>query len=328
MCTCNSSTPPPPTPDANDEELIRIFEKVKNWGRWGAEDQKGTLNLITPEVRKRAAALVQTGETYSISRPMPKGPGEGNHPRVDHHMMYFPGAPGTYDYIGIASHGYYLTHLDALCHGIWEGKTWNGFPLKVGAIEAGEQFGESAAPGGVSHDGCYVCGLETYQEGIFTRGVFLDLAAAKGVDYIDNTYGITAEDLDLAEKYSGVKVESGDALFLRMGLGKHAAALGREVDFATRCGLIASAYEWIGDRDVAVFGGDCIEKFPYSSRRFATPFHQIALVSIGLALLDWPEVERLAEVCKLHGRNEFLLTVAPIPLKGATGCAVNPIVTF
>jgi kynurenine formamidase len=328
VCTCTSSTPPPPTPDASDEDLVRIFEKVKNWGRWGKDDQKGTLNLITSEVRKRAASLVRDGESYSISRDMPKGPGEGNHPRVDHHMMYFPGAPGTYDYIGIASHGYYLTHMDALAHGIWEGKTWNGFPLKVGAIEAGEQFGESAAPGGVSHDGCYVCGLETYRDGIFTRGVFLDVAAAKGVEYLDNHYGITGEDLELAEQYSGVKVEPGDALFVRMGLFKHAEALGHEVPHSTRGGLIASAYEWIGDRDVAVYGGDCIEKFPYSSRRFATPFHQIALVAMGLCLLDWPEVERLAEVCKKHGRNEFLLNVAPIPLKGATGAAVNPIVTF
>jgi hypothetical protein len=218
--------------------------------------------------------------------------------------------------------------MDALAHGIWEGKTWNGFPLKVGAIEPGEQFGESASPGGVSHDGCYVCGLETYRDGVFTRGVFLDVAAAKGVEYLDNHYGITAEDLDLAEQHAGIKVEPGDALFVRMGLFKHAEALGHEVPHSTRGGLIASAYQWIGDRDVAVYGGDCIEKFPYSTHRFATPFHQIALVAMGLCLLDWPEVERLAEVCKKHGRNEFLLNVAPIPLKGATGAAVNPIVTF
>lgn len=317
-----------PDVDVTDEELLNVFEKVKNWGRWGDDDQMGTLNLINAEVRKRAAALVREGESYSISRPILKGPGVGNHPRVDHHMMYFPGAPGTYDYIGIAPHGYYLTHLDALAHGIWEGKTWNGFPLKAGAIEAGEQFGASQAPGGISHDGVYTCGLDSYSEGIFTRGVFLDLAAAKGVDYLDNTYGITAEDLSLAEEYSGVKVEAGDALFLRMGLGKHAEALGHDVDFAIRGGLVASAVEWMGERDIAVFGGDCIEKFPYSTPRFATPFHQIALVSMGLALLDWPDVERLAELCHRHDRNEFLLTVAPLPVTGATGCAVNPVATF
>ena len=328
MCTCTSSDDHIVTSDVTDAELIRIFEKVKNWGRWGKDDQKGTLNLITPEKRKQAAALVRAGESYSITRPLLKGPGVGNHPRVDHHMLYFPGAPGTYDYIGIASHGYYLTHIDALAHGIWEGKTWNGFPLKVGAIGPDEQFGASQAPGGISHDGCYVCGLETYKEGVFTRGVFLDLAAAKGVDYLDNTYGITAKDLDFAEEYSGIRVEPGDALFLRMGLRKHAEALGHDVDFAKRGGLVASAYEWIGDRDVALFGGDCIEKFPYSTPRFATPFHQIALVSMGLCLLDWPEVERLSEACRLHKRNEFLLTVAPLPVDGGTGCAVNPIVTF
>jgi hypothetical protein len=90
VCTCTSATPPPPTADVNDEELLEIFEKVKNWGRWGDDDQMGTLNLITPEVRKRAAALVRDGASYSISREMPKGPGLGNSPRIDHHMMYFP----------------------------------------------------------------------------------------------------------------------------------------------------------------------------------------------------------------------------------------------
>jgi len=312
--------------DVSDEELEAVFESCKNWGRWGDDDQLGTLNFITPDVRRTAAGLVRTGDSRSICRPLLKGPGLGNHPRVDHHMTNFPGAPGSYDYVGIACHGRYLTHLDALAHGGWEGKTYNGFPLDPRPAQV---LGHgTSAPGGISHDGVVYGSIATYRDGIFTRGVLLDVADALGVDWLDREHAITGEDLERAEKLAGVHVQTGDALFVRTGLLHPERDYDYESEYSIRAGLVASAVAWMHEREVSVYGGDVIELSPYRSPRFPTPFHQIALCAVGLALLDWPDVEALKAACVEHGRSEFLLTVAPLPVAGGTGSAVNPIVTF
>jgi hypothetical protein len=312
--------------DVTDDELVAAFEYCKNWGRWGADDQLGTVNYITPEVRVAAGRLVRTGESFSLCRPLEKGPAEGNHPRIDHHMCLFPGAPGTYDYVGMFNHGRFLTHLDALGHGVWEGQTYNGFPLSTSATEV-LGYGNKA-PGGISHDGLVKCGLEHYKDGILTRGVLLDVAAARGVDWLERSDSVTAEDLDLAERHSGVTVQPGDALFLRTGVLHPKNDFDVEADHAARCGLVVSAYRWMHDKQIAVYSGDVIEKAPYRTTRFATPFHQIALVAMGLALLDWTDVETLADHCRSTGRYEFLLSTSAVPIPGTTGGAVNPIATF
>jgi len=312
--------------DVTDEELEAVFEGCKNWGRWGGEDQLGTLNFITSETRAAAARTVRAGDSRSICRPLLKGPGVGNHPRVDHHMSMFPGAPGSYDYVGISCHGRYLTHLDALAHGSWQGRTYNGFPLNPQPAEV-LGYGNSA-PGGLSHDGAVHCSITTFRNGIFARGVLLDVAAAVGVDWLEPTYAITAEDLDRAEELSGVVVGRGDALFVRTGLLHPDRNYDYESEYSTRAGLVASAAQWMYAREISVYGGDVIEMAPYRSPSFPTPFHQIALCAIGLALLDWPDVEALKAACVEHERSEFLLTVAPLPVAGSTGSAVNPIATF
>lgn len=309
-----------------DEELLAAFEQCKNWGRWGSDDRLGTLNLITAEKRREAAALVKTGASVSISRPIAKGPGEGNLPRVDHHMIFYPGAPGTYDYVGISCHGPDLTHLDALGHSIWEGITYNGQELDTQL--SGTRDYMDPAPGNISFDGIQVGDIAGYKDGIFTRGVFLDVAGATGVAYLDPTAAVTAEELDRAEALAGVTVRPGDALFVRTGLMRYKASLDGPMDYSVRAGLVASAVQWMHDRDIAVYSGDCIEKAPYRSARFIAPFHQIAICAMGLALLDWSDVETLAEACGAAGTCEFLLTVAPLAIPGGTGCAVNPVATF
>src|SRR5215217_7702886 len=222
--------------DVTDEELETVFEACKNWGRWGDEDQLGTLNFITSETRAAAARTVRAGDSRSICRPLLKGPGVGNHPRVDHHMSMFPGAPGSYDYVGIACHGRYLTHLDALAHGSWQGTTYNGLPLDPRpAQDLGH--GTTSAPGGLSHDGAVYGSIAVYRDGIFTRGVLLDVAEGLGVDWLDRDHGVTAEDLDRAEELAGVRVQSGDALFVRTGLLHPSRDYDYETEYSTRAGL-------------------------------------------------------------------------------------------
>lgn len=303
----------PETAQVTDEELIALFEEVKNWGRWGDDDELGTLNYITPDVRRRAAALVQTGESLSLSRPLLKGPGKGNRPRLDHHLAGWPGEPwATFDYVGIACHGFDMTHLDAIAHCTWEGQVYNGRRLETLMTHDGASFGSVSA----------------MRDGILTRGVLMDFAASQGVEWVDPEGEITAADLDRAAEYAGVTVESGDALLLRVGLAAHEQHLGHRRRRVPSVGLVASAIRWLHEHEVSVVGGDCNEKIPYSTPRFDLPLHQIGLPAMGLMLLDWPDVEPLADKCRALSRFEFLLTVAPLPLQGGTGMAVNPIATF
>ncbi|MEV4031633.1 cyclase family protein [Streptomyces umbrinus] len=299
-------------PEMTDKELLELAERVSNRGRWGDDDELGTLNYITPGKRRIAAALVQHGESFSIARDLTGTPDPVTKEAVDHRVLFVrPGPAAAEDYVGIAPHGFTITHLDAVCHSTWNGRLYNGR-----SVEDVHR-----------HDGLSFGSIHAMRDGIFTRGVLLDVARAKGVEYLEPDSLITVDDLETAEEQCGVRVESGDALFVRMGLRPWEAAHGPQTP-EYRAGLGAHCVEWLHERQVAVYGGDCVEFMPYPSDVVRMPLHHIGMPSMGLILLDWPEVEELASTCERHERWEFLLTVAPIRLPGATGAAVNPICVF
>jgi kynurenine formamidase len=157
--------------------------------------------------------------------------------------------------------------------------------------------------------------------------VLLDVTAARGVPYLAPEDTVTAEDLAAAEKHAGVRVESGDAVFVHIGLERREADQGTE-DPAARAGLDAGCLPWLHEREVAVYSGDCVERIPYPSQAVPLPLHQIGLVAMGLVLLDCPRLAELVAACEDTGRHEFLLTVAPLRLPGATGSPVNPLCVF
>ncbi|MDI2129783.1 cyclase family protein [Yinghuangia seranimata] len=216
------------------------------------------------------------------------------------------------DYVGMVPHGLGLTHVDAVGHVYFEGVMYNG-RLASDCVIAGRglTFGAVAAQRG----------------GIVTRGVLLDVAAARGVDWLVPGVFVTADDLAAAEQVCGVEVGTGDALLVRIGLGARERVEGPE-DRSLRAGLDASAVEWLYEREVALYGGDCIERMPYPSAVMKAPLHQIGLVSMGLALLDAPLVEELSRACRELSRYEFMFTAAPLPIQGGTGSPVNPLAVF
>ena len=256
-----------------EEVLDRIFDEVNNAGRWGPDDALGTLNFISPRVRVAAATLVRSGVAVSISQEMSTVP-SANNPYPVRHTMRYAGdeAPfATLDEFTVATHGYALTHLDALAHVYRDGQVYNGRTADSVVTVRGLTFGD----------------VHAQRNGIFTRGVLLDVAAARGSNWLPPQHGVTVADLEAAEERAELTVRSGDAVFVRVGLGARERAEGPE-DLAERAGIMPEVIPWLARRQVAVYSGDCVEKVPSPYPRYPIYLHHIGLAAMGLTLLDCP----------------------------------------
>jgi kynurenine formamidase len=298
--------------DLTDAELEAMFRRCSNAGRWGRDDELGTLNYITPQKRVAAAALVKVGEVVSVGRDLSTRQSKTNGQPVVHMMTYSDAkSPSCGDYFTIAPHGMVVTHMDALCHFSWNDQFYNGRKRSESLTASGSKWGS----------------IYAQRQGIFTRGVLLDVAAARGVPWYNPDEYVTVADFEAAEKRQRVRVESGDAIFVRTGMERMEAELG-EQDIYPRAGLHAECAEWMHDRQVSVYGGDCIEKLPYPSESFTSAMHMIVLASMGLPILDWPALTELAATCARLNRWDYLLTTAPLRLPGGTASPINPLCIF
>lgn len=302
-----------------DAELKALFEQVSNWGRWGADDERGALNHIGPQEIVRAAALVRDGRTVSLSRDFPTRPGPENPWPAQHHMLIggddccVPGVEGlevSTDFIGIAFHGMASSHIDALCHVFAQGRMYNGRPAS-----------EVKSTGARSNT------IMAARDGIVSRGVLLDIPRVQGVDFVDSEEMTTVADLEAAEQALGVTVGKGDILLIRLGRDV------RRDRFADQAvpGLDPRIVRWLHARQVAVLGGDGVhDPIPNGRihRDWAMPIHMLGLAAMGLHLLDNLHLEALAGACAELGRWEFQLTLAPLPIAGGTGSPLNPIAVF
>ena len=298
--------------DLTDGELEAMFRRCSNTGKWGANDELGTLNYITPAKRIAAAQLVKTGEVVSVGRDLTTRQSKTNGQPVVHVMMFSDAnSPSCGDYFTIAPHGMVVTHMDALCHFSWKDQFYNGRKRSETLTASGAKWGS----------------IYAQRQGIFTRGVLLDVAAARRVSWYKPDEYVTVADFEVAEKRQRVRVESGDAIFVRTGMERMEAELG-EQDIYPRAGLHAECVEWMHNREVSVYGGDCIEKLPYPSESFTSAVHMIVLASMGLPILDWPSLTELARTCERLGRWDYLLTTAPLRLPGGTASPINPLCLF
>jgi kynurenine formamidase len=298
--------------DLSDAELEAMFRRCSNSGRWGPDDEIGTLNYITPQKRIAAATLVKTGEVVSLGRDLSTRQTKTNPQPVSHIMLFSAeGSPSCGDYMAMAPHGMVMTHMDALCHFSWNDQLYNG-----------RKRSQSITAGGARWSSIYA-----QRQGMFTRGVLLDVAAARDVKWYNPDEYVTVADLEAAEKRQRVRVESGDGMLVRTGMERMEAELG-EQDVYPRAGFHAECAEWMHNRQVAVYGADCIEKLPYPSERFTSAMHMIALASMGLPILDWPSLTELARTCERLNRWDFVFTTAPLRLAGGTSSPVNPLAIF
>ena len=295
---------------AADVDALR--SQLSNWERWGADDQLGTLNHLRPELRAAAAAGVRSGRTVSCSRPLPTEPAPENPSPATHHMIGTHSEGGGADWIGVASHGYATSHLDALCHIFWGGRLYNGHPTEVVTAHGAEQLG-----------------IQHVSHGIVGRGVLLDVPPVRGLDALEPGTPITTEDLEAAEQAAGVSVGPGDIVLVRTGRWlwhrRHGAWNPRE----RLAGLHASCLPWIHGREVAALGSDGVSDcHPSGIPDVRLPIHTVGIVAMGLHLLDNLDLEALAEACAAEQRSEFLCVVAPLVVAGGTASPVNPLAVF
>jgi kynurenine formamidase len=265
-----------------DAEYARWKKDLSNWGRWGKDDEIGALNLITPAKRKQAAALVKDGVSVSLSADADTVQAVDN-PTPYEVVMQGIGS----DRIAVSYHGIAHTHLDSLAHINESGVFYNGYTPDQAAVVANRHAKNS---------------IHNVKNGIFTRGVLIDIPRLKGVPYLEPGTPIYVEDLEAWEKQAGVKVSAGDALFVRTGVWARRKALG----------------PWLR--------GDHPQYVSPSGLRGAV--HDFALVHLGVHLLDNCDLEALGAAAAARRRWDFLLTVAPLAIPGGTGSPANPVATF
>lgn len=296
-----------------EAEVLALLDECSNAGRWGAEDEIGTLNLITPEKRLEAAALVRSGLVISIAHDLSAVQSPANPDPLVHrmHLVAYSTPGACLDSVLITTHGFSVTHMDALGHVNFRGRMYND-----------REAGDAITPQGLAR-----CSVLAMKDGVFTRGVVLDVARARGVDWLELDDEVGSGDLDTAAEQAGVTIAPGDAIFVRVGLRAREAALGAD-DPMRRPGLAPDAIRWIHAHDIALYSGDCVERMPSGYETIPLPLHQIGLPAMGLAMLDNADMERLAATARDQGRAEFLFVCAPLPIPGGTGSAVNPLAVF
>jgi hypothetical protein len=293
-------------------DLSHLFDACDNTGRWGPDDERGTLNLMDSDTILAASRLVRTGVVIPIGRLLRPGPTPVAKAPFVHSMLLQHNPPtASIDRISLACHDPVITHLDAVCHAFWNGRAYNGRTAAVVTPE-GLTFGSIGAQ----------------RTGILTRGVLLDIPGARGVEYLAEDDFVRVSDLERAEDRQGVRVARGDAVVVHVGRERRVALEHPEGETLPRAGLHHEVLPWLHERQVAVYTGDCTERLPYPNETVPMPLHQVGLVAMGLCMLDSPTLTELVAHCRRTGVWEFLLTCAAVDAPGATGWAVNPLCVF
>ncbi|MEU5701037.1 cyclase family protein [Streptomyces aurantiacus] len=303
-------------------EFHELAKRVNNWGRWGADDEIGTLNLITDEVVREAAAEVRTGRRVPLALPLQQDgvqtgmvPGRVNplHTMVQINQELF--GPGTVacsdDAVTMGLQA--ATHWDALSHVSHSGRLYNGRPADTVTAHGGAGFGGIDKPG---H--------------IVSRGVLLDVARALGRERLDSGHAVTPEDLDAAEELSGTKVGPGDIVLVRTGQMQLCLTGDKQAYTFPSPGLSVRTPEWFHARDVAAVANDTLtfEIFPPEIEDLWLPVHALDLVEMGMLQGQNWNLEKLSTACGELGRHAFLLSAMPEPFTGGTGTPVAPVAIF
>ena len=300
-----------------------VATRVRNWGRWGPDDEVGTLNLIDEAARRRGAAAVVSGKAFALGLPLSEAEGiqlgfvEGRvNPTRTMVQVNQPVNADQPDWVCFSEDVLTLatqcaTHWDALAHSSYGGVIYNGYPAST-----------------VSADGAARCGIHRLGA-VISRGVLLDVARALGHDVLEPGYPISAGDLDAAADLAQVALEPGDIVLVRTGQMVHLAPERRDLVAYTwpSPGLTIETAEWFHRHDIAAVATDTLvfEVYPSQHEDAYLPVHLLHLVEMGLTQGQNWVLDALAEDCAADGRYAFLLDATPLPLTQGLGTPLNPV---
>lgn len=295
--------------------------ELSNWGRWGPNDQIGTLNLITPEKTRQATRLVTDGVTVTLGHFVNEEDAIDSQTFAPTEIWMTSIDPQTglprfaLDAVSFSLHDGQLSHLDALCHYRTErdGKfvIFNGYPQNLDA------------------DGCKDLAIDRMGPGYVTRGVLVDLPHMRGLDWLEPSTPIYVSDLEAWEEYAGVEVSPGDALLVRTGRWAKREQEGPWAYGRGGAGLHASVLPWLRERGVSVLVGDAVNDVqPSGVDGINRPVHQMTQVFLGLPLVDNGYLEDVAREAAQRNRWEFMVSWQITQVPGGTAGPFNAIATF
>lgn len=300
------------------DHIKQLAARVSNTGRWGADDERGTLNLIDAAAVLRGVAAARQGRAFSLAIPFDEdGPQTGAVPGREnpHRTMLavnsaYTGDPDDFcandDAVSMGVQA--ATHWDALSHVSYERRLYNGIAASV-----------------IDDRGAAKLGIETFGP-VVTRGVLADVARVHGVDHFDEGHAITGDDLDAAMTQAGVTPEPGDVLLVRTGQ-MHFLRRGDPVRFSNPSpGLSTQSVEWLHDHDIAAVATDTLvfEVWPCEDPAVLLPVHLLHLVDMGMPQGQLWALDDLAADCADDGQYDVLLCATPLPLTRSVGGVVAP----
>ena len=307
------------------EKLKQWEKELSNWGRWGKDDERGLLNLITPEKTKAAMATVTEAKTVTLQiNPIKKtGSDVGGFGENVHRMARIDpktgAVMGALDIIQLSIHDGLNSHMDALCHyqgpiGRRPGEpavSYNGFPFTLTAA------------------GCQQSATDRMGPGYITRGVLVDMPLLKNVKWLEPSTPIYAEDLEAWEKFAGIRIGAGDALLIRGGRWAKREAEGPWPYGQAGAGLHASVLPWLKARDVSLLASDAVNDVqPSGVEGINRPIHQLTQVNLGLPIVDNAYLEDAAREAARLKRWQFMFTLHIFQIQGGTASPFNALATF
>ncbi|WP_374633461.1 cyclase family protein [Ferrovibrio sp.] len=309
-------------------DLDAAAERFKNWGRWGAEDQVGTLNFTQPDDIVAAAGLVKSGKVISLALNYdsngPQG-AKGGFASARFNPIHLMLKTGVDAFAGVldgrkvrAADDIIImplqcgTQWDALSHVFYKNYMWNGNDCRL-----------------VGSSGASKAGIEHTKGKMVGRGVLLDIARVEGLETLPDGFSIEAEHLDKAAKMHGVEIRRGDYLIVRTGQMESKLKAGNWDGYSggDAPGLSFDTLQWVYDKQIAAVATDTwgVEVRPNNSDDAVQPFHWIAIPMMGLTLGEMFLLRDLADDCASDGRYEFLFVGPALPFSGAVGSPTNPL---
>jgi kynurenine formamidase len=302
----------PERPVPTKQAYLDFLTKQSNWGRWGADDQKGAINLIDAAKRLRAVSLVKNGRVVSLCRELPKTPAANNPTPAQHFMKLNQRGPhgSVTDFYGTAYHGQSTTHLDALTHVYLDGNLYNGKNVHDAIGFDGTDWGSVTA----------------WSDGIITRGVLFDVPKFRSEAFVTQDRPVQGWELEDIAKAQGIELEPGDAICVYSGREAYNRAGNVWGEPPNRPGLHGSVIPYFKEKDVSVLVWDMMDAAPND---YDLPWQvHPAIPALGIALVDNALLEPLSAACAEEARYDFMLTLAPLIVQGGTGSPLNPLAMF